>query len=52
MTNLTSLDHFIETGSPTEYHLAIEDLVGGGDRDFNDAEFEVIIGAPVDDFKE
>lgn len=45
--NPTRLDHFSETGSPTQYHLAIEDLVGGGDRDFNDAEFEIEIGEPV-----
>lgn len=45
--NPNGFDHFRGDDSPSNYFvLQIEDLVGGGDPDFNDAEIHVHIGAP------
>ena len=41
--NPGGFDHFIREGQPSKYDLLVEDLVGGGDRDFNDAIFSVEI---------
>jgi hypothetical protein len=45
--NPGGLDYFVEDGTPAAYCLSVEDLVGGGDLDFDDAMFLVEAGVPM-----
>ncbi len=45
--NPGGLDHFVEDGTPASYSVSVEDFVGGGDLDFDDARFLVETGLPA-----
>jgi len=44
--NPGGIDHFVEDGTPAHYCLSVEDLAGGGDKDFDDALFLVEARVP------